>query len=75
MPTAPDQMTENIEFAAQELLEASDGQRTRCWNKWLNRGYCRTIPESEFARFSNRVTAFVNAVRKQVDQSIKKEGF
>jgi hypothetical protein len=77
MPTAPDQITENIEFAAQELLEAPDGQRATMLEqmaKSLTRRLLRDNPGIGNRQVSNRVTAFVNAVRRRVGQSTNKEG-
>jgi hypothetical protein len=71
MPTAPDRIAENIDFAAQELLEAPADERPAMLEqiaKSLTRRLLRDNPGIGIREVSTpRVTQFVNAVRMQIE--------
>jgi hypothetical protein len=70
MPAAPDRISENVDFAAQELLEAQADQRTAILEsiaKALTRLLLQDNPGIGIEEVSNRVTAFVSAVRARLE--------
>ena len=69
MPKNPDKIPENIEFAAQELLEAPTDQRPAMLEniaKALTRRLLKDEPGIGAREVSERVAAFVNAVRDRL---------
>lgn len=69
MPTAPDKIPDNIEFAAQELLEAPADQRPAMLEdiaKALTRRLLQDNPGIGIREVSGRVTAFIKAVRDRL---------
>ncbi len=70
MPKAPDKIPENIDFAAQELLEAPADQRPAMLEniaKALTRRLLKDEPGIGAREVSERVTAFVKAVRERLE--------
>jgi hypothetical protein len=70
MPTAPDQIPRNIEFAAKELLEASSDQRPAMLEgvaKALTRRLLQDHAGIGIREVSERVTAFIKAVRARLE--------
>jgi hypothetical protein len=71
MPAAPDNIPDNIEFAAQELLEAPAGQRQAILQgiaKALTRRLLQGNPGMGISEVSGRVTAFIKAVQWRASQ-------
>ena len=69
MPKAPDRIPENIDFAAQELLGAPESDRPVMLEniaKALTRRLLKDEPGIGAREVSNRVTAFVKAVRSRL---------
>ena len=69
MPRPPDQIPENVEFAAQELLGASAYQRPAMLEaiaKALTRRLLQDNPGIGAREISVRLTAFQNAVRQRL---------
>ena len=69
MPLAPDKIPENIEFVVEELLEAPADQRPAMWRKSakaLTRRLLKNNPGIGAREVSERVTAFVKAVRARL---------
>jgi hypothetical protein len=72
MPSAPDKIPANIEFAAQELREAPADQRPVLLEniaKALTRRLLQDNPGIGIREVSDRVTAFAKAVRSRLDQA------
>jgi hypothetical protein len=70
MAAAPDKISDNIEFAAQELIEAPADQRPAMLEgiaKALTRRLLQDKPGIGIRDVSARVTAFVNAVRARLE--------
>jgi hypothetical protein len=70
MPTAPDKIPDNIEFAAKELLEAPSDQRPAMLEgtaKALTRRLLQDNPGIGIREVSERVTAFIKAVRARLE--------
>ena len=70
MPTAPDKIPENIEFAAQELLEEPADQRPAMLEgiaKALTRRLLQDNPGISIRQVSGRVAAFIKAVRARLE--------
>ena len=70
MPTAPDKILDNIEFAAQDLLEAPADDRTAMLEgiaKALTRRLLHDNPGIGIREVSGRVTAFIKAVRARLE--------
>src|SRR5689334_2109073 len=66
----PDKIPENINFAAQELLEAPDDQRPVLLEniaKALTRRLLTDNPSIGIREVSDWVTAFINAVRVRIE--------
>jgi hypothetical protein len=66
MRQAPDQIPENVDFTAQELLEAPADERPAMLEgiaKALTKRLLQNNPGIGAREVSERVTAFVNAVR------------
>jgi hypothetical protein len=71
MPRSPDKIPENIEFAAQELLEAPADQRPAMLEgiaKALTRRLLQDEPGIGAREVSERVTAFVKGVRSRLQR-------
>ena len=75
MPRSPDKIPENIEFAAQELLDALAADRSamleniaKAWTRRL----LQDNPGIGIRDVAKRVTAFVNAVRKRLSLTQRK---
>jgi hypothetical protein len=69
MPTAPNKIPENIDFAAQEMREAPAADRPAMLEgiaKALTRRLLHDNPGIGAQEASERVTAFVNAVRDRL---------
>ena len=69
MPLAPDKIPENIEFVVEELLEAPADQRPAMLEeiaKALTRRLLKDNPGIGAREVSERVTAFVKAVRARL---------
>jgi hypothetical protein len=69
MPRSPDKILENIEFAAQELLDAPAADRSAMLEKIakaLTRRLLQDNPGIGIREVSERVTAFENAVRERL---------
>jgi hypothetical protein len=69
MPRSPDKIPENIEFAAQELLDAPAADRSAMLEKIakaLTKRLLQDNPGIGIREVSERVTAFVNAVRERL---------
>ena len=69
MPLAPDKIPENIEFVVEELLEAPADQRPAMLEeiaKALTRRLLKNNPGIGAREVSERVTAFVKAVRARL---------
>ena len=69
MPRSPDKIPENIEFAAQELLDAPAADRSAMLEKIakaLTRRLLQDNPGIGIREVSERVTAFENAVRERL---------
>jgi hypothetical protein len=70
MPVASDKIPENVEFALQELLEAPADQRPAMLEgiaKALTRRLLQDNPGIGIQEVSERVTAFVSAVRARLN--------
>jgi hypothetical protein len=70
MPTTPDKNPDNIEFAAKELLEAPRDQRPTMLEgiaKALTRRLLQDDPGIGIRQVSERVTAFIKAVRARLE--------
>jgi hypothetical protein len=71
LPTAPDKIPGNIEFAAKELLEAPAYQRPALLEnieKALTRRLLQDNPGIGIHEVSGRVTAFIKAVQWRVSE-------
>ena len=71
MPRSPDMIPENIDFAAQDLLDAPEADRKAMLEniaKALTRRLLKDEPGVEARELSERVTAFLNAVRERLDR-------
>jgi hypothetical protein len=71
-PITLDQLRENIEFSAQELLEVPADERPAMLEgtaKTLTRRLLQNNPGIGIREVSGRVTRFVNAVRQHVDDA------
>jgi hypothetical protein len=71
-PPAPDKLAGNIEFAAQELLAAPIEQRQAMLEviaKSLTRLLLSEQPGIGSHEVSNRVTCFINAVHRRIDEA------
>jgi hypothetical protein len=69
MPRSPDKIPENIEFAAQALLDAPAADRSAMLEKIakaLTRRLLQDNPGIGIREVSERVTAFENAVRERL---------
>jgi hypothetical protein len=69
MPRAPDRIPDNIDFAAHELLEAPEADRPAMLGgivKALTRRLLKDNPGMGARKVSERITAFVNAVRARL---------
>ena len=69
MPSYPDTIPHNIDFAAQELLEAPADQRPAMLEsiaKALTRRLLQDNPGIDIHEVSGRVTAFIKAVHWRV---------
>jgi hypothetical protein len=67
--TPPDKVSENVNFAAQELLEATADERPTMLEdiaKALTRRLLRDNPGIGAREVSQRVSAFVSAVRERL---------
>ena len=76
MPRRPDQIPDNIDFAAQELLEAPADQRPAMLEniaKALTRRLLQDNPGIGIQEVSGRVTAFIKAVHWRVSQHSQAE--
>jgi len=76
VPRRPDQIPDNIDFAAQELLEApADQQPAMLENiaKALTRRLLQDKPWHRYPRSSGRVTAFIKAIHWRVSQHSQAE--
>jgi hypothetical protein len=70
MPRSPDKIPENVDFAAQDLLEAAADQRPAILEgiaKELTRRLLRDNPGIGARKVSKRVTAFVKAVQAKLE--------
>jgi hypothetical protein len=70
MSTAPDEVPENIDFATQELLEAPEADRSAMLEgiaKALTRRLLKDEAGIGAREVSERVTAFVKAVRSRLE--------
>jgi len=71
MPKAPDQIVENIDFAAEEVAEAAADRREPMLEeiaKSLTRNLLRGAQRMDAHEISERVTRFVKAVRQRVEK-------
>jgi CRP-like cAMP-binding protein len=70
MGTAPDKIPDNFDFAAEELLEAPSDQRPAMLEgiaKALTRRLLQDNPAIGIREVSERVTAFIKAVRARLE--------
>jgi hypothetical protein len=73
MPTAPDEIPENIHYVAQELLEAPATDRPALLEDIANALTKRLLQDNPgigVRGVSRRVTAFVDAVRARLGQAL-----
>ncbi len=71
---APDEIPDNIEFVAQELLEARADQRPAMLEdiaRTLTKRLLQDNPGIGIREVSERVTAFVSAVRARLELAVK----
>ena len=71
MPKSPDQIAENIDFAAEEVAEAAADRREFMLEeiaKSLTRKLLQDTRRMDVHEISERVTRFVKAVRQRVEE-------
>jgi hypothetical protein len=73
VPTPPDKIPDNIDFAAQELLQAPADQMLESVAKAVTRRLLQDSPGIGIHEISGRVGAFIKAVHWRISQRSQDE--